>query len=156
MLSEQYLMNYTKNSEMYGSLRNVRKSQKCTKVSEMYGSLRYVLKNSSNQNSSKITEKARKKEGISDRPTDRQTDRPTDRHSDLRSRVHATKKILKARHLFDIFVISGSARLGSNGKRTNSPFHREPCLTTEKQSNYMHYIYLKYEAKLSNFNPFFT
>ena len=33
---------YKKNSKMYGSLRNVWKSQKCMEVSEMYGSLRNV------------------------------------------------------------------------------------------------------------------
>ena len=33
-----------KTSEMYGSLRNVRKSQKGKEVSEMYGSIRMYLK----------------------------------------------------------------------------------------------------------------
>ena len=52
VISEQYLIKYTKNIELYGSLRNVWKSQKCKEVSEMYGSLRNVLKGSSVQHNS--------------------------------------------------------------------------------------------------------
>ena len=36
VLLVQYFIKYTKVSEMYGSLRNVRKSKKCTGVLEMY------------------------------------------------------------------------------------------------------------------------
>ena len=48
---------------MYGSLRNVQKSQNCT------------LNPSVHQNSSKSIEKGIKNEGITDRPTDRQQSR---------------------------------------------------------------------------------
>ena len=107
VLSEQHLTKYTKNSEMYRSLRNVRKSQKCTEVSKMFRSIRNVLKKlfcTSKQFkkfrksdkkhllnfmlekpvfSSRIISsfsQMTKKKGLSD---DRQTDRRTDRHSDL-------------------------------------------------------------------------
>ena len=74
VLLEQYLIKYTKNSEMYASLRNIRKSHKWTEVSEMYS------KTSVHQNSSKITEKVKKPNWLR---TNQQTDQQTDRHSDL-------------------------------------------------------------------------
>ena len=64
---------------MYGSLRNVRKSQKCSEVSEMY--LKTLLYIKTVQKYGK-SDKKRSDNGQTDREAERQTDKQTDRKTD--------------------------------------------------------------------------